>query len=190
MSYISEADLTDGTVPAEKIEETRIENTAVELNVIDLERLSAESIQFKSRATLRLLIVVLVQAISKTNSPDQNGCRRLTILHRPFSVRDRLRYLWHCSVACIPQLLQSRRKWLQVGSCCRRDLHRQLCRKPVRVDIRPNRPEGRRFRRLPPHDPRRDTSSDRIQIRAAHCRSPIHGGRRRSYCHGLANVYE
>lgn len=49
----------------EKVEEIRIEEAAVELNIIDLEILAAESIRFKSRATLRLLIVILVQAISK-----------------------------------------------------------------------------------------------------------------------------
>ena len=52
-------------LPAEKVEEIRIENTSVELNTIDLELLAAESIRFRSRATLRLAVVILVQAISK-----------------------------------------------------------------------------------------------------------------------------
>lgn len=49
----------------EKIEEARIENAAQQLNVLDFDLLSRESIQFKSRATLRLIIVIVIQGISQ-----------------------------------------------------------------------------------------------------------------------------
>ena len=49
----------------EKIEEARIENAAQQLNVLDFDLLSMESIQFKSRATLRLIGVIVVQGIGQ-----------------------------------------------------------------------------------------------------------------------------
>ena len=64
-ALISNVKEADGMAPAEKVEEIRMENAATEINVIDLERLAAESIQFKSRATFRLVIVILIQAISE-----------------------------------------------------------------------------------------------------------------------------
>jgi hypothetical protein len=49
----------------EKIEEARIGNAAQQLNVLDFDLLSRESIQFKSRATLRLIRVIIIQGISQ-----------------------------------------------------------------------------------------------------------------------------
>ena len=48
----------------EKIEKVQIEVAAQQLNVIDFELLSRESIQFKSKATLRLILVIIIQGIS------------------------------------------------------------------------------------------------------------------------------
>ena len=50
----------------EKIEEIQIENAAQQLNVVDFDLLSRESIQFKSRATLRLIRVIIVLGISQS----------------------------------------------------------------------------------------------------------------------------
>ena len=47
------------------IEAVHTEHAAEQLNAIDFELLSRESIRFKSRATLRLMLVIFVQAISQ-----------------------------------------------------------------------------------------------------------------------------
>ena len=52
----------------EKIEAIQVEVAADHLNVVDFELLSRESIKFKSRATLRLLAVIVIQGISEFNS--------------------------------------------------------------------------------------------------------------------------
>jgi hypothetical protein len=49
---------------SEKIEEIQVEVAAHQLNQIDFELLSRESIQFKSKATLRLILVIIIQGIS------------------------------------------------------------------------------------------------------------------------------
>jgi hypothetical protein len=49
----------------EKIEAIQVEVATEHLNVIDFELLSRESINFKSKATLRLLLVIIIQGISK-----------------------------------------------------------------------------------------------------------------------------
>ena len=51
----------------EKVEEIQIENAAQQLNVVDFDLLSRESIQFKSRATLRLVRVIVIQGISESS---------------------------------------------------------------------------------------------------------------------------
>jgi hypothetical protein len=48
----------------EKVEDIQIENAAQQLNVVDFDLLARESIQFKSRATLRLIRVIIIQGIS------------------------------------------------------------------------------------------------------------------------------
>ena len=49
----------------EKLQAIHIEHAAEKLNTVDFELLSRESIRFKSRATLRLLLVIFVQGISE-----------------------------------------------------------------------------------------------------------------------------
>jgi hypothetical protein len=51
-----------------KIEEHQAEVAQDQLNRIDIDLLSHESIQLKSRATLRLLLVILVQGLSKSHN--------------------------------------------------------------------------------------------------------------------------
>jgi hypothetical protein len=53
----------------EKIEVIQVQAAAEHLNVIDFELLSRESIQFKSRATLRLIVVIIIQGISELQPP-------------------------------------------------------------------------------------------------------------------------
>ena len=53
-------------VISEKIEEIQVEVAAQQLNQIDFELLSRESIQFKSRATFRLILVIVIQGISSS----------------------------------------------------------------------------------------------------------------------------
>ena len=50
----------------EKVEEIQSEEAAQHLNVIDFELLSRESIRFKSKATIRLLLVIIIQGISSS----------------------------------------------------------------------------------------------------------------------------
>ena len=52
---------------SEKVEEIQLENAAQQLNVVDFDLLSRESIQFKSRATLRLIRVIVIQGISQSS---------------------------------------------------------------------------------------------------------------------------
>ena len=49
----------------EKLQAIHVEQAAEQLNTIDFELLSREAIRFKSRATLRLLVVIIIQGISK-----------------------------------------------------------------------------------------------------------------------------
>ena len=114
-----------GAIAAEKTEEIRIENTANELNAIDLELLAAESIQFRSKATLRLAVVILVQAISK-NFDRTLRLQSVTnsVQCRSFSLWYRLWHVRHRGSGSISRLFQCRREWIEVGDCSCRDLHR------------------------------------------------------------------
>ena len=52
----------------QKSEEVQIEAAARQLNTVDVELLSRESIHFKSRAALRIIVVVVIQGISKSSA--------------------------------------------------------------------------------------------------------------------------
>jgi len=51
--------------PTEKIEEHQVEIAQYQLNRIDLDLLAKESIVIKSRAALRMLLVIIVQGLSR-----------------------------------------------------------------------------------------------------------------------------
>jgi hypothetical protein len=51
--------------PTEKIEEHQVEIAQYQFNRIDLNLLSKESIGIKSRAALRMLLVIIVQGLSR-----------------------------------------------------------------------------------------------------------------------------
>lgn len=48
----------------EKIEEIQVEVAASELNTVDLDRISKEAFAWKSRAGLRVFVIILIQGIS------------------------------------------------------------------------------------------------------------------------------
>lgn len=49
----------------EKFQDDSVEAAKHELNRIDLDQLSKDALTFKSRATLRLAVVILIQGLSK-----------------------------------------------------------------------------------------------------------------------------
>jgi hypothetical protein len=51
--------------PTEKIEEHQVEIAQYQLNRMDLDLLSKESISIKSRAALRMLLVIVGQGLSR-----------------------------------------------------------------------------------------------------------------------------
>jgi hypothetical protein len=121
----------DDTKINEKIEVIQVEAATQQLNVIDFDLLSRESIQFKSRATLRLLLVIIIQGISELQVfsfalPVFHIIVSDSDLYRFISVRNRLRRHLRCSCASSIQDLfwhPGVRKWLQVGYHRSRNLH-------------------------------------------------------------------
>ena len=49
----------------EKIEEIQVEVAASELNHVDLDKISREAFAWKSKAGMRIFVIVLIQGISK-----------------------------------------------------------------------------------------------------------------------------
>lgn len=75
----TEQDAAGGGVFEDKSEAFQVEIAQTDLNRVDLDKLSREALTFKSRATLRLAVVIAIQGLSKSPCSDTTHSQELSM---------------------------------------------------------------------------------------------------------------